>query len=122
MHNDNDVAALAIFCIFGLPIAAWILFRILGFIERMAMINKGIVPPPPGMKRAWRDYQRQQQAGPASAPQWRQQSQGQLMPPPQPVVYAVDDDAQSALFKGIRLALIGFAVLLRVAVLGKGTW
>jgi hypothetical protein len=124
--QDNDVAAFAIFCIFGLPIAAWILFRIFGFIERLAMINRGIVPPPAGARRAWRDWQRQQQQQPGGwapgAPgAWQQQSQAQPRPvPPQPASYGCgpDDDAQSALFKGIRLALIGLAILIGLSFIG----
>ena len=119
MRNDNDVAMFAIFCIFGLPIAAWILFRIFGFVERMAMINRGIVPPPSGGRRAWRDWQAQQQQPQASwtgAP-WQQP---QAAPPPRVDRRALgpDDDAQSALFKGIRLTLIGLAILIGLSFIG----
>lgn len=120
--QDNEVGALAILCIFGLPIAAWILFRIFGFLERMEMIKRGIVPPPSGGRRAWRDWQRQQQqqAGGWAAGAWQQQSQAQPKAPPQPatVVYSPDDDVQSALFKGIRLTLIGLAILIGLSFIG----
>ncbi|HEY4442132.1 MAG TPA: hypothetical protein VGN14_16860 [Candidatus Elarobacter sp.] len=121
MRNDNDVAMFAIFCIFGLPIAAWILFRIFGFIERMAMINRGIVPPPSGGRRAWRSWQQQQQSGWTGAP-WQQQAQSQPQPPQPPPFdrrgCGPDDDVQSALFKGIRLSLIGLAILIGLSFIG----
>ncbi len=119
---DNVVAALAIICIFGLPIAAWIVFRAFRFLERMEMIKHGIVPPPDahfgfGRGRAYRMWA-QQQAARGAAP-W--QTQAQPVPPPQsapPWVGGPDDDAQHALFKGIRLAMIGFAILIGLSFIG----
>jgi hypothetical protein len=120
MH-DNEVAAFAILCIFGLPIAAWIMFRVFRFIERMEMIKRGIIPPPDGSfgrGRAYRAWAQQQQA--AGTP-WQQQAQYQTPPPPPqqaPYVYAPDDDAQRALFKGITLTLIGLAILIGLSFIG----
>jgi hypothetical protein len=118
---DNVVAALAIICIFGLPIAAWIVFRSFRFLERMEMIKHGIVPPPDahfgfGRARAYRMWA-EQQAARGAAP-WQQQSQ--TVPPPQPAAWCggPDDDAQRALFKGIRLAMVGFALLIGLSFIG----
>jgi hypothetical protein len=118
---DNVVAALAIICIFGLPIAAWIVFRAFRFLERMEMIKHGIVPPPDaqfgfGRARAYRMWA-EQQATRGAAP-WQQQTQ--TVPPPQPGAWGCgpDDDAQRALYKGIRLAMIGFALLIGLSFIG----
>jgi hypothetical protein len=124
MHDDF-VPALAIFCIFGLPIAAWIVFRVFRFLERMEMIKRGIVPPPDanfgfGRGRAYRLWAEQQAARGPGAP-WQQQQQGPtIVPPPQPQAAwcGPDDDAQRALFKGIRLTLIGFAILIGLSFIG----
>jgi hypothetical protein len=118
---DNIVAALAIICIFGLPIGAWIFFRFLRFIERMEMIKRGIVPPDAhfGLGRAVRDRMwAQQEAARGPAPPWQQQTQ--TVPPPQQPAWGggPDDDAQRALFKGIRLAMIGFAILIGLSFIG----
>ena len=121
MH-DNAVAALAIFCIFGLPVAAWIVVRAMRFVERMEMIKRGIVPPPDGAfgrGRAYREWARQQQQqGPWAGAPWQQPG---VTPPPVPPPVAAsygDDDAQTQLYKGIRLALIGFAILIGLSFIG----
>ena len=46
-------AAVAVIVIFGAPVAAWIIHRVLAHQERMEMIRKGFIPqrgvvPPPG--------------------------------------------------------------------------
>jgi hypothetical protein len=125
--DDNIVAALAVFCIFGLPIAGLIISRAFRFIERLEMIKRGIVPPPNGGSRAWREWarqQQQQQQGAAPGTPWQQQGpipagwqQQQYYTPPQQAA-GCDDDAQRALFKGIRLALIGFAILIGLSFIG----
>ena len=91
--QDNEVGALAILCIFGLPILAFILFRCFQFIERIEMIKRGIIPPPQmyGGRRAWREWNRQQQQQPGPAPwanaTWQQQAQTPPPPPPQPAAW-----------------------------------
>jgi len=121
--DDNVVAGLAVLCIFGLPIAGWIVIRVLRFIERMEMIKRGIIPPPEGFsRRQYRDWARSQQGAPPPGPAW--QAQPYVVPPPQPQPQVAwtnggpDDDAQSALFKGIRLSLIGFAILVGLSFIG----
>ncbi len=136
--SDNFVGALAVFCIFGLPIAGWIAVRFFRFVERMEMIKRGIVPPPDIniSRRAYRDWVRSGGVGPMPGT-------GQPFPQPPPYVQqpytaqqpftaqqqapfargtfgtcAPDDDAQRALYKGIRLALIGFALLIGLSFFG----
>lgn len=108
--QDNTVAAIAIVCIFGGPVAAWIVMRVLKHQERMEMLRRGIVPPPEFNKNAYNAWRRAGSpwpppgAGPApQAAPWT--------PQPAPAPWTTpEDDPQRALFKGIRLALIGFAI------------
>jgi hypothetical protein len=116
---DSDVVA--IICIFGLPISAWIVFRTFRFLERMEMIKRGMVPPPDGRGgRQYRDWARGAQTGPipGQVPPWQGQPYVAPQPQPQPVWTGADEDAQSALYKGIRLALIGLAILIGLAFIG----
>jgi hypothetical protein len=117
MVSDNFVAALAILFIFGAPMAAWVVSRVLAHNERMAMIRQGIippnapasafrgkVPPPP----AW---------GPPPPP-------GAYAPPPgpHPGIYPGFDDyyaAQIQMRKGIRLTMIGVALLVGLGSIGS---
>ncbi|HZO95477.1 MAG TPA: hypothetical protein VFB22_17135 [Candidatus Baltobacteraceae bacterium] len=118
--NDNAIGALAIVCIFGLPIVGWIVVRTLQFIERLEMIKRGIPPPPSGSfgfggRRAYREWQQQFGQGPyaqQSGAQWSGQQWGpQPVPPPAGNPWACGADGpQAALFKGIRVATIGFAL------------
>ncbi len=121
--SDNAVGALAIVCIFGLPVAAWILIRFLQFIERLEMIKRGITPPPQGSfgwggRRAYREWQQQyaqQQQSSPPPPQWGPSAGWRAQPAAQQSWAGCDDiGPQGALFKGIRLALIGFAITLGI--------
>ncbi len=109
MHDDPAVPIVAIFFIFGLPVAAFIITRILRHNERIEMIRRGMVPPPEfSDKRAYRAWRR------AGSP-WPPPGAPQQAPWVQPVPAAprwsgADDDPQRSLFKGIRVALIGFAI------------
>src|ERR1035437_10042411 len=106
--QDNVVGALAIVCIFGGPVAAWMVMRILKHKERMEMLRRGMMPPleftDKNAYKAWRS------AGspwppPGAAPQ------APWTPPPATATWtSPEDDPQRALYKGIRLALIGFAI------------
>ncbi|HXM08036.1 MAG TPA: hypothetical protein VN936_11245, partial [Candidatus Acidoferrum sp.] len=61
--ENTVVPVIAIFIIFGAPIAAWIVTRVLAHQERMEMLRRGFVPPPDahamrhaakfGMKGGW---------------------------------------------------------------------
>jgi hypothetical protein len=98
MHDSDDaVAVIAILVIFGAPIGAWILSKVYAHQERMAMINRGIVPP--------------QGAVPPPPHGWQQ--------PPPPMGgkagrYPGYDDfhyAQTQLRKGVQVAFIGLALV-----------
>ena len=99
--DDNSIAALAVVCIFGLPIAGWILIRFMQHSERMAMIKRGIVPPP-GNAQKFVD---------AAASKWASQ---QMVPGPQ----GFNFEAQAQLRKGITTAFIGLALLIGLSFIG----
>ena len=109
-HGDSIVAVFAIFCIFGLPVVGWIAIRTFRFLERMEMIKHGMVPPPEsgfwgfGRRRAWREWTLHQEQ---HQMQWAPGRTG-----------SCDDDPQQALFKGIRLALIGLALFIGLSFVG----
>ena len=122
-NSETLVSALAIICVFGLPVMGFIAVRAFRFLERMEMIKRGIVPPPDGgmfgRNRAWREWRQQQNSvgapGPRMSGQWQQQAQSA----PRGMPGCNDDDSpQFALFKGIRLALIGFAILIGLSFIG----
>jgi hypothetical protein len=108
--GDNTVAALAVFCIFGAPIAAFIVMRVLAHRERIEMIRRGMLPPQMYGK-AWKNAN-------YGAPQ-------QGMPPPVPPTWVqapIDQDAPDrSLRKGIMLALIGLAILIGLSFIGYDT-
>ena len=110
--NDNAIGALAIVCIFGLPIVGWIVVRTLQFIERLEMIKRGIPPPPHGGRRAYREWQQQFGQGPYAQQQWSGQPWApQPVPPPVANQWGCGADGpQAALFKGIRVATVGLAL------------
>lgn len=108
--GDNAVAALAVFCIFGAPIAAFIVMRVLAHRERIEMIRRGMVPPQMYGNKAWKS------ANYGAPPPG--------MPPPQPPPAAwmqapIDHEAPDrSLRKGIMLALIGLAILIGLSFIG----
>ena len=124
--SETVVPVIAILIIFGAPVTAWIVSRVLRHQERMEMLRRGIVPPDfGGDKRAYRAWRRSGSPWPSpgmnpgaspGGPQagaWRQ-------PPPPPQTWNVpptpDDDPQRALFKGIRVALVGLALTLGLGI------
>ncbi len=99
--SDNDVALVAIFFIFGMPVVAWLVMRgmkhrerQMAHIERLEMIRHGIDPAR------------------ASVPEHDPSFKG-LDPSP---------SAQAALQKGVLLAAIGLAITLGLSFLGYGPW
>ena len=107
------VAIVAIVVIFGFPILGWIVMRVFRHQERMEMIRHGLVPPPEmpfgiGRGRAWREWARAQRQppGPSAA--------GAVWTVPQ----GADDDPQSALHRGIKLAAVGLALLIGLSFIG----
>ena len=107
MMDYSDLIPLAaIFFIFGAPVAAWIVSRVLAHQERMEMLRRGIVPPPnaremrKAMKYGWT---------PGAA------SSG---PVPNHYLYEPDFYAQQQLRRGIQVAFIGFALLVGLGFIG----
>jgi hypothetical protein len=99
--------------LFGAPVVAFIVSRVLRHQERMEMLRRGIVPPPDMSRRAYREWRR---AGgtwpPPGSPQ-----QPQQVPYVQPAGWtAAEDDPQRALMKGIRLALIGLGITVALSI------
>jgi hypothetical protein len=96
----------AIFFIFGAPVTAWIVSRVLAHQERMEMLRRGIVPPPnaremrKAMKYGWT---------PGVPPPGS---------PPNPYAYETDFYAQQQLRRGIQVAFIGFALLVGLGFIG----
>lgn len=104
--SDNFVAALAVLCIFGAPIGAFVVMRVLAHRERIEMIRRGIVPPPQAYRnaRAWRNAVPPQPSQPS--PVW--------VPGPRDT-----ESADCSLRKGIRTALIGLAILIGLSFIGS---
>jgi hypothetical protein len=101
------IPMVAIIFIFGAPIAAFIVSRVLAHQERMEMLRRGIVPPPNpremrrAMKYGWTPNATQQGA------------------PAQYGYYAPNDlQAQQQLRKGMQLAFIGLALLIGLGFIG----
>lgn len=113
MHDDAPIAVVAIVLIFGAPVLAFIITRILRHAERIEMIRRGIMPPPDfGSRRAYREWRR---SGGTWPPPGAQQQTPWVQPgPAAPRWNSSDDDPQCSLFKGIRLAAIGFAITMGI--------
>jgi hypothetical protein len=96
----------AIFFIFGAPVAAWIVSRVLAHQERMEMLRRGIVPPPNA-----REMRKAMKYG------W---TPGMSAPGAVPNQYVYDTDfvAQQQLRRGIQVAFIGFALLVGLGFIG----
>ncbi|MGC1379731.1 MAG: DUF6249 domain-containing protein [Candidatus Baltobacteraceae bacterium] len=108
MIDYSDLIPLvAIVFIFGAPIAAFIVSRILAHQERMEMLRRGITPPmsPRDMRRAMK-YGWNPGAAPAG-------------PPANHYTYEGGDYyAQRQLRKGIQVACIGLALLIGLGFIG----
>jgi hypothetical protein len=104
--DDNIVAALAVTCIFGLPVMGWIVTRVLAHQERMEMLRRGIVPPPNAremrraMKYGWTPDAMHQDASPHYGY-------------PGPDFYA-----QQQLRRGMQVAFVGLALLIGLGFIG----
>jgi hypothetical protein len=113
--ESTVVPVIAIFIIFGAPIAAWIVTRVLAHQERMEMLRRGFVPPPDahtmrhaakfGMKSGW---------VPGPPPP------GVSVPPPGWTPHAYDPSyhAQAHLRKGVQIAFVGLALLIGLSFIG----
>jgi hypothetical protein len=105
MDYSDLIPLVAIVFIFGAPIAAFIVSRVLAHQERMEMLRRGIVPPPNpremrrAMKYGWTP------SAPAPGPA-------------NPYAYETDFYAQRQLRRGIQVAFIGFALLVGLGFIG----
>jgi hypothetical protein len=100
---DSNSAAVAVFgtiFVFGAPFAALIAWRYLAHRERMEMIRHGYGPPPGA---GWKSTTSQMKAG---------------IPPQAAQMEYADASAQVSLHKGIRLAMIGLALLIGFSFIG----
>jgi hypothetical protein len=97
---EDLIPLFAIFCIFGLPVLAFVIVRGLQHKERIEMIRHAIVPPP-----SWKDWSRG-----AAAP----------MPPraARSAAPLSDDDPQRTLRKGVVLAFVGLALTIGLSFIG----
>jgi hypothetical protein len=93
--------------IFGAPIAAFIVSRVLAHQERMEMLRRGIVPPPNP-----RDMRRAMKYG------WTPGATMQEGVPSQYGYYPNDFYAQQQLRRGMQVAFIGLALLIGLGFIG----
>jgi len=106
--DDNVVAALAVVCIFGLPVAGWIVTRMLKHMERMEMIKRGIAPPDDSTR-----WEKWEQAA-FTARQAAQQQAGMYVNHPS----NWNPGAQACLRKGIVTTAVGVALLIGLSFIG----
>ncbi|MEO9170328.1 MAG: hypothetical protein ABI282_02610 [Candidatus Baltobacteraceae bacterium] len=115
--NEDIVPLFAIFFLFGAPVTAWIISRVLAHQERMEMIRQGFVPPtdPRLMRRAakmgW-------QAGPV--PPGMPNAGGPMpnVPPPGAGYLEPNYYAQAQMRKGISVSAVGLALLIGLSFIG----
>jgi hypothetical protein len=106
---DDFTGVLAVFCIFGLPIIAYITIKVLRHKERIELIRRGYAPPPDG---DWKKAA-QHMGGPMPPPPYPPP----YPPPPAPGMYDLDAP-QRQLNKGIMVALIGLAITIGMSFIG----
>jgi hypothetical protein len=103
-NSDSFVPAIAIIFIFGAPIAAFIISRVLAHQERMEMLRRGIAPPPNA-----REMRRAMKYG------WTPNAPGEGAPHP---YYPADYYPQHQLRRGLQVAFIGLALLIGLGFIG----
>jgi hypothetical protein len=116
-HDDSIVAVFAFMFVFGAPVVAFMVARVLRHQERLEMLRRGMMPPEFD-KRAYRAWRKSGApwppagglGGPAQTP-WTQPAQANWPK-------RDDDDAQSALYKGIRIAAVGLALVIGLSFIG----
>ncbi len=111
---DQLVPLFGIIFLFGAPVAAWIVSRVLAHQERIEMIRRGMVPPPDS--RLYRDMQRRGwQSGPIPPPPGP--ARGPIPTPPG-AYYDEQLYAQSQMRKGVMVTMVGFALLIGLSFIG----
>jgi hypothetical protein len=114
--DENLIPVFVFLFVFGFPVAAFVVTRVLRHRERMELLRRGIIPPPD--MRDKRAYKAWQQSG-APWPTTGGMGMAPVPPPmPPPGWTAPEDDPQRALYKGIRTAFIGFALLIGLSFIG----
>ncbi|HTA39498.1 MAG TPA: hypothetical protein VK760_10490 [Candidatus Acidoferrales bacterium] len=113
--EETVVPVFAILFLFGGPIAAIIIWRVLAHQERMEMLRRGITPPPDprAMRKAMKyGWQPGPMPGPAAGP----------IPGPMPTMnpYGYDPNyyAQHQLRRGVQVAFVGLALLIGLSFIG----
>lgn len=105
MDPETFVPAIAIIFIFGAPIAAFIVTRVLAHQERMEMLRRGLTPPPNA-----RDMRRAMKYGwtPNATPAGMPSHEG----------YPPDYHPQYQLRRGMQVAFVGLALLIGLGFIG----
>jgi hypothetical protein len=115
--SGTDIGALAVLLIFGGPVAAFVIMRVLAHRERLEMIRHGMMPP----SGTFSDRQNRR---------WVRDNPG-MAPPPQAAPYAAGftpnftdmETPERSLQKGIKIGLVGLAIFLGLSWgLGQGPW
>lgn len=112
--EDTVVPVLIVLIVFGGPITAFIVWRVLAYRERIEMIRHGFVPPPPAAPdpRMVRNAMKGQEAWPPP---------GAPMPPGQySSYYDPSYYADRQLRRGIQVAFIGLALLIGLSFIHPG--
>ncbi len=101
MDSDSIIALVAIVCIIGIPMIAWIISRAFSHRERIEMIRHGYVPPPTPYDA--RVVSRAMRRG---------------MPIPPGYVYDPALAAHQQLRRGVSVTLVGLALLIGLSFIG----
>ncbi|HEX3549201.1 MAG TPA: hypothetical protein VHT53_02430 [Candidatus Elarobacter sp.] len=116
--DEQVIPLVAIVVTVGLPIGGWIIAMAFRHQERMEMLRRGIAPPPTWDRRAYKAWRRSGSPWPpppgpgtTAQPGW-----AQPQPAAPPSQWGAGDDPQLALFKGIRVALVGLALTLGIGI------
>lgn len=107
----DAVGVFIVMIIFGAPVAAWIISRVLAHQERMAMIRSGFMPPPD--PRAMRNMRNM-----PPPPNMNMNMNPGAVPPPMPGGYDDTYYAQAALRKGIMVTCVGLALFVGLSFIG----
>lgn len=110
--DENLIPVFVMLFVFGFPVAAFIVTRVLRHQERMELLRRGIIPPPD--MRDKHAYKAWRQSG---AP-WPTSVNATVPVAPPPGWSAPEDDPQRALYRGIRTAFVGFAILIGLSFIG----
>jgi len=114
---EDLIPLFGIVFLFGAPVAAWIVSRVLAHQERMEMIRRGYMPPP-SPQDAWSMKQAAKHGWYASGP---------IPPPGMPAMQQYEQAlyAQRQLRKGVTVTLVGFALLIGLSFIdvhAPGPW